>query len=213
MKSNYFLQFIIFFVIILLLVPFPSNAADKVLSEAEARAFGESKGQELLSAFSEADKQIKYSKIDQLLLEDVDLDYISRFVIGKYWRKMTLEEQKRYQELFKEYALKSYKNFSLDYENEINFKISEVVREGSSMLLRTYIDYSGMDGKKERFLVEFRVHKKNNRIMLIDIKLGESSLLISYRNRFYQMISEVDEEMEWFLEDFALLSRSDNPLN
>lgn len=44
--------------------------------------------------------------------------------------------------------------------------------------------------------------------MITDIKVAESSLILSYRGRFYQMIADADEEMEWFLEDFELLADS-----
>ena len=86
--------------------------------------------------------------------------------------------------------------------------ISDVERDGEYALVRTNIDYRGMDGKATTFLVEFRVHKKNGRIMITDIKVAESSLILSYRGRFYQMIADADEEMEWFLEDFELLADS-----
>ena len=204
MKSNYFLRLIIFFVLILFAVP---TFADS-LSEDEAKNFGDTKGRELLAAFSEKDLAVKYKKLDDLFLNYIDLDYISRFVVGKYWRKMTPEQQSQYQELFKRYALNTYKSFPLDFEDNLDFKITEAVKDKEDVLIRTYIDYRGMDGKDSRFLVEFRVHKKNGRIMLTDIKVAESSLILSYRNRFYQMIAEADEEMDWFLEDFELLTDS-----
>lgn len=204
MKSNYFLRLIIFFVLILFAVP---TFADS-LSEDEAKNFGDTKGRELLAAFSEKDLAVKYKKLDDLFLNYIDLDYISRFVVGKYWRKMTPEQQSQYQELFKRYALNTYKSFPLDFEDNLDFKITEAVKDKEDVLIRTYIDYRGMDGNDSRFLVEFRVHKKNGRIMLTDIKVAESSLILSYRNRFYQMIAEADEEMDWFLEDFELLTDS-----
>lgn len=80
MKSNCFLRLIIFFVLLTLALP----AAAEPLSEAEARAFGETKGRELLNTFAEKDPAVKYKKLDELFLNYVDLDYISRFVVGKY---------------------------------------------------------------------------------------------------------------------------------
>ena len=204
MKSNCFLRLIIFFVLLTLALP----AAAEPLSEAEARAFGETKGRELLNTFAEKDPAVKYKKLDELFLNYVDLDYISRFVVGKYWRQMSAEQQKKYQELFTRYALNVYKGFPLSFDDNLDFVISDVERDGEYALVRTNIDYRGMDGKATTFLVEFRVHKKNGRIMITDIKVAESSLILSYRGRFYQMIADADEEMEWFLEDFELLADS-----
>ena len=204
MKSNCFLRFITFFMLFLI----STSSFAQRMSEEEAKVFGETKGRELLAAFSEQDLSVKYKKLDDLFLNYIDLDYISRFVVGKYWRKMTPEQQSQYQKLFERYALNTYKGFPLDFKNNLDFKITEAVKDGEYVLVRTNIDYKGMDGKDSKFLVEFRVHKKNDKIMLTDIKVAESSLILSYRNRFYQMIAEADEEMEWFLEDFELLADS-----
>ncbi len=204
MKSNYFLRLIIFFV--LMMFSFP--VAAEPLTEAEARTFAETKGNELLAAFAQTDPAEKYRKLDELFLNDVDLNYISRFVIGKYWRQMNSEQQQKYQELFRLYTLNLYKGFSFDFDNNLSFSVSRVVSDGEQMSIRTDIDYRGMDGKNTKFPVELRIHKKNGRIMLTDIKVTESSLLLSYRNRFYQMMAEADEEIEWFLDDFELLAKS-----
>ncbi len=204
MKSNYFLQLIIFCALLLC----GSSAAAEPLSEAEARAFGETTGRELLHTFSESDLTVKYRKLDELFLNHIDLDHISRFVVGKYWRRMTLEQQQKYQELFTRYALNVYKGFPLDFDNNLDFDISGTETDGEYVLVRTNIAYRAMDGRDSAFLVEFRVHKKDGKILLTDIKVAESSLILSYRNRFYQMIKDADEEMEWFLEDFELLTES-----
>ena len=205
MKSNCFLRFAVFF---MLLLPVPPVCAETLTAE-EARSFAETRGRELLQTFAEKDVAVKYKKLDELFLNYIDLDYISRFVVGKYWRRMTPEQQKHYRELFTRYALNSYKSFPLSFgEDELNYSISGVKADGEYMLVQTGIDYRASDGKMSTFLVEFRLHKVNGRIMLTDIKVAESSLILSYRTRFYEMIAEADEEMEWYLEDFELLADS-----
>lgn len=204
MKSNYFLQLIIFCVLLLLAAPV--QAAN--LSEKEAQEFAETRGRELLKTFSEKDASIKHKKLDEIFINYIDLEYISKFVVGKYWRQMTPEQQVKYQDLFKRYSMSIYKGFPLSFDNGLDFVISGTVREGEYVLVHTNIDYNSGDGQNSQFLLEFRMHKKNGKIMLTDIKVAESSLILSYRNRFYQMIKESDEEMEWFLEDFELLTTS-----
>lgn len=207
MKSNCFLRLIIFFVLLTLALP----AAAEPLSEAEARAFGETKGRELLNTFAEKDPAVKYKKLDELFLNYVDLDYISRFVVGKYWRQMTPEQRERYIPLFKRYSLSLYKNFPLSFDFKINFKITGV------KLDRDYADVTAdisLDGRQqpgqpaEKFLVGFRIHKVGGKLKIIDLKLAESSLILSYRGRFYEMLRRNDDEIEWFLEDLELITSS-----
>ena len=61
-----------------------------------------------------------------MFLNDVDLDYVGKFVVGKYWRQMTPEQRERYIPLFKRYSLSLYKNFPLSFDFKINFKITGV---------------------------------------------------------------------------------------
>ncbi len=205
MKSNYFLRVIIFFILLL----FCFSARADALTVEEARYFSETTGKELLQTFSQKDQEEKYKKIDEMFVKDVDLDYISRFVIGKYWRNMNSEQQKKYQQLFTQYALNAYKNFPLSFnEDNLNYKIMDVQVKNQEAYVRTEINYLKNQEETNKFQIEFRMHKKNGKIMLTDIKAGESSLLLSYRNRFYQMMREADEEIDWFLEDFALLVSS-----
>lgn len=204
MKSKIFLQLIIF---CFACFSEPAAAAGKITAS-EAEVWANQKGRQLLDTFSEPDVKTKYAKLDEMFLNDVDLEYVGKFVVGKYWRQMSAEQQKKYQELFTRYALNVYKGFPLSFDDNLDFVISDVERDGEYALVRTNIDYRGMDGKATTFLVEFRVHKKNGRIMITDIKVAESSLILSYRGRFYQMIADADEEMEWFLEDFELLADS-----
>ena len=53
----------------------------------------------------------------------------------------------------------------------------------------------------------FSLVKQENKIMVRDLKIGESSLLIAYRERFYKILhQDNDDEIEWFLEDLENLT-------
>lgn len=199
MKRNHFLQLIICSLAIL----FSFSAQAQTISRTEAESWINDKGQQLLDTFNESDLSRKYQKLDQLFGSHVDLDYIGKFVIGKYWRKMTPEQQQKYQNLFKRYALAVYKTFPLSFENKIGFEINNV------MIEQDYADVSaGVDtgqknasGQPQKFLVVFRIVRNDNDLKIIDLKLAESSLILSYRSRFYQMVANADEDIGWFLED------------
>jgi hypothetical protein len=50
------------------------------------------------------------------------------------------------------------------------------------------------------------LHKVDNVIKAVDVKVAESSLLLSYRSKFYEMIAQNDGEIDWFLEDLGDLT-------
>ena len=141
-------------------------------------------------------------------MNNVDLDYIAKFVVGKYWRDMSDEQRQKYQGLFKRYVIGTYKGFPLQFDDDqINFSILGSRIEGKNTFVTANIAYRKEDVTND-YLVEFRMHKPQDRILLTDIKIAESSLIMSYRSKFYQMIKDADEDIEWFLEDFELTVNS-----
>ncbi len=48
---------------------------------------------------------------------------------------------------------------------------------------------------------------------IIDLKIGESSLILSYRGRFYEMIAQDDEDLGWFMEDLQMITESTEKQN
>lgn len=202
MKSKQFLQ-----LIIVCFALFCSSAVQAAgPSAVAAKNWAEDKGNLLLETFQGKDLAVKYKKLDELFLQYVDLPYISKFVIGKHWREMTSEQQKRYQDLFTRYALGTYKGFPLSFEYPITFKINNADVCKNYTDVWAFIDLGDnlqqQDGQLTKQInVMFRLTGRGNNIKIIDIKLAESSLILSYRNRFYQMVAGVDGDMEWFLED------------
>lgn len=200
MKSKQILQLIIF--CFGLFAGATAQAAGP--SAATAKHWAEEKGNLLLNTFQVKDLAVKYQNLDKLFLNYVDLPYISKFVIGKHWREMTPEQQGRYQELFKRYALSVYKSFPLSFEKPITYTITNAEVNKDFTDVWAYIDLGGnfQDSQMQQQInVMFRLIGNGKNIKIIDIKLAESSLILSYRNRFYQMVAGVEGDMEWFLED------------
>ncbi len=207
MKSKQFLQLIIgcFFLLC------ESLALAKAPDAQEAKLWAEDKGNLLLQTFQEKDLAKKYQKLDTLFLEYVDLDYIAKFVIGKYWRAMDVLQQEEYQQLFKRYALAVYKGFPLSFQYPISFEIINAIQNKNNTDVFAFIDLGKnfvKEGQEQKIMVVFKIIKKQDVLKIIDIKLAESSLILSYRNKFYQMVGEAEEDMTWFLEDFALIIQS-----
>jgi phospholipid transport system substrate-binding protein len=203
MKSNFFLYFILFCgILVLSLSVRAENIAPK-----EAEEFALAKGNELLEVFAIDDYEEKYEKLDNLLLEYVDLDYIAKFVIAKYWREMDAAQQKRYLELFKNYALNLYKGFPLNFKDKVSFSILGSEKVNDDTLVNAEIVLA-LDEEDTKVNAAFRLCKKNGKILMRDIKIGENSFILAYRQRFQEMMKEADEDVNWFMEDFEALVNS-----
>lgn len=204
MKSNLFLRVIIF----LFCMHISTPVLAEVVPQQEAQQWVESKGRQLLETFGEKDITKKYAALDQMMLDYIDLDYVSKFVMGRYWRQMSAEQRSSYQKIFKRYALSIYKSFPLDFDtSKIDFEVTKVIPSHNKTNVKTKINFAKNQTQEQAPLsevsVDFVISKSNNVIRIIDLKLGESSLILSYRSRFYEMIAQDDDDVEWFLEDLS----------
>ena len=210
MKSNLFLRVISVLLSFSVLFSFrPALAAPQAVSPQQAQAWAEQNGRLLLDAFREPDIAKRYAELDRLLLEYVDLSYIGKFVVGKYWRTMTPEQQEAYQALFRRYALALYKTFPLDFADSLSYEVGPAYEESGFTIVNATVHVRLSRQKPPQdFLLQFRLHRSGGAIRLVDIKLAESSLILSYRSKFYEIIAADDGEMSWFLEDLEAMTQS-----
>lgn len=185
----------------------PSAWATPVaVTSTEAQVWANDKGQELLSTLSEANPAIKYQKLDKMMNEDVNLDYISRFVIGKYGKLMDTDQKKRYDDLFRRYALSTYKRFDLSLAiGNINFTIDNITEHARFTTVSCIVDPGKIlkNAEIQKIPVKFKlIRGTNNKIQAVDVEISEVSMVIEYRKRFYQMIKDEDEDINWFLDKF-----------
>ena len=206
MKIKSFLQLIILFFFAL------GIYAAAALTPPQAEQWAQKKGQEILQILSDKNNTDKYEQLDQILKEDIDLDFAARFVLGKYWRQMTDAQKEQYVPLFKRYVAALYKSVPLNIDtDDIHFTIDKVVETPKGMevwctIQIKKIEQAADQQSKGGIKVLFTLVENNAHIQVRDLKVEESSLLISYRDRFYKMIhQDSDDELEWFLEDFEAL--------
>lgn len=181
-------------------------AAPVAISSDEARNWANNKGQQLIQTLSETNPVLKYSKLDKMMEEDVNLDYVSKFVIGKYAKKMTAEQRERYRLLFHRYVLSLYKSFDLQFSTEnINFSIDTVTEHPRFTTVLCSVDAGDVfeNVKIEKIPVKFKlIRGVNNNIQAVDVEISDVSMVIEYRKRFYQMIKDEEEDINWFLDKF-----------
>jgi phospholipid transport system substrate-binding protein len=204
MKSNIFFKVIIFCCIFLN----HANCYATSPTKDEAISFANSKGKELLMSFQEPNIKLRYEKLDNLFLQHLDVDYISKFVVGKYWKIMDHQQREKYQELFKRYGLSYYKTLPLDFANNLTYEIinAEVEKDYTNVASVIHVNLNAEN--PQNVALVFKLRKANNVIKVVDVKVAESSMLLAYRSKFYEMIAKNEEEIDWFLEDLEDITSS-----
>lgn len=195
------------FIFAFLLLAHTSALANTIaVPSAEARNWANTKGNELIDTLSETDVSVKFSKLDKMMTEDVNLDYIGRFVIGKYAKQMTAEQKQKYLDLFKRYVLSLYKKANFNFDaHAVNFTIDNVSEFPKYTNVTCSVDPGNInkDIKIEKIPVKFKlIRGDDNRIQAVDLEISNVSMVIEYRKRFYQMILNEHENIDWFLDTF-----------
>ena len=209
MKIKHFLQLIILFLAFLFFAPF-SQAAD--FSAAEAREWVDNKGKQILDIMTSTERKQKFEQLDSLLFNDVDLDYAARFVVGKYWKDMTEEQKEKYHELFKKYTSALYKGYPIEIEKgAVTYTVDKVIADKDSQYVHCTIfinptKNNDNENTQTGIAVIFRLVKNGKRIQVRDIKITETSFLLTYRERFYKILHNDDGDIDWFLEDLEQMA-------
>jgi ABC-type transporter MlaC component len=181
-----------------------ANADDVSIKADDAKIWANEKGQELLQTLGMSNIVEKHAKLDKMILEDINVEYVSKFVIGKYARKMNTPQKERYSTLFQRYILSLYKQFNLKFDaSNISFTIDNVVEHPKFTTVTCSVKMGELAGEVpiEKIPVDFKlIRGKQNRIQAVDVSISNVSMVIEYRKRFYQMIIEEGEDMDWFLE-------------
>lgn len=210
MKSNLFLRVIIG----ILTLCAPSLVFAQSVDVDKAVVWAEDKGQLLLNTFQEKDISARNVKLDNLFDEYVDVHYVAKFVSGRYWQDMNENQRQEYVELFRRYVKALYKTFPLDFVSRLSYRVINAVSDKNFVVVNTLIKLDADENNPmQDILLSFRLHSKDGELKLVDIKVAESSLLLSYRNKFAEMFRTVDGEISWFLEDLSSLVISSEKMN
>ena len=129
----------------------------------------------------------KESQFGKLFDKNFDVPSISRFVLGKYWKQASLDQKKKFIKAFRNYVVKTYSSrfneYSgeqltlLNFENESNPKI--------------FIVHTGLEREDATMImVDWRIGKKKDRFVILDIIIEGISLAITQRSEFVSVIDQ-----------------------
>ncbi len=116
----------------------------------------------------------------------LDIPSVSRQVLGRYWKKRTPEEQKRFTELltalFVHVAYPKSATFFSDFEVQIN---KEQIN-GQRAVVHTTVS----DPKEGLISVDYKLKKQNDTWQIRDIILDDVSLARNLRSQCQKIIAE-----------------------
>lgn len=123
--------------------------------------------------------------IDELVLPHFDFERMSRWVLGKHWRKATDDQKKRFIAEFKNLLVRTYANSLLEYSDQ---KIEYLPFRGSpadeEVTVRSEIAQPG----GFPIPITYKLYKPGADWKVFDVLIDEVSLVSNYRTSFSREI-------------------------
>jgi phospholipid transport system substrate-binding protein len=160
----------------------PVSAAaspDGFIREIGDRAF-QSLGEKGISD-QERDRRFKV-----LLTEAFDLPRIARFVLGRYWRTATEQEQQEFFSLFEKFVVQAYSNRFRDLTGKKLHVQQTLAMEENYALVVSEIEIPNQPPVK----INWRVQKKDDNFKIVDVMVEGISMSITQRDEFAAVIRQ-----------------------
>jgi phospholipid transport system substrate-binding protein len=119
-----------------------------------------------------------------LFLEGFDVKALSRYAIGRYWRKADTDQRGEYQRLFTDFIVNTYAARFGQYSGERLVVIGERPIKGKDTIVKSNIVRP--EGAPVR--VDWRVRQRENGFKVIDIIVEGVSMAITQRDEFASVI-------------------------
>lgn len=127
------------------------------------------------------DKGKIYQLAEEKILPNFDLDRISMLVLGKAWRKINEDQQKKFKVEFKTMLLRTYAVALGKYKDqEIDFKPLRMEPTDNKVTVKSQIIQDGA----QPISVDYTLAKKDDAWKVFDIVIEGVSLVTNYRSQF-----------------------------
>jgi len=123
--------------------------------------------------------------IDELILPHFDFERMSRWVLGKYWRRATPDQQQRFIKEFKNLLIRTYASSLLEYSDQkINYLPFRNESTDTDVTVRSEIAQPG----GFPIPITYKLYKTNNDWLVYDVLIDDVSLVSNYRSSFSKEI-------------------------
>ena len=176
---SYFRNFLI---LALIFIPIISFSDEKI---EQSKYFVENLGKQVVEKvsninLSESERIVNFRN---LYLDAFDNYYISRFVLGRYWKRLDSNMKKQFVESFNDYIVFTYAPKFKGWEG--TFKATDSLLENNYYNVK--MDVLNKDGPTLQFMWKIYLDKNKN-FKILDVNIDGVSMLVTQRAEFMSVI-------------------------
>ena len=145
----------------------------------------------------------KTSRFTELVMNAIDLNLVSKFVLSKTWKNSTDDQKERYLTAFKEYFINSYANKLDQYSGE-QIQVVGSEAAGKYIIVESNIVREGTDTLKIN--LKWRLINRDGDIKIIDLNIEGISLVIAQREEFQSFLANNENDIDKLINKIITVS-------
>ena len=164
--------------------------AEAAGTKTPAAKYIESIGNQALSTIS--NKQLSQDKkqatLETLFKNNLDFDWVAKFVMGRFWREATPDQKTRYVAAYTNFLTKNYTSRFSEYSSG-SFKITgaKELDKGESLVSMAI---AANEKDSQPVLIDYKIRKSGGSFKVFDIVVEGVSLITSQRSEFSAVINK-----------------------
>ena len=163
----------------------PCLAAPPMVNPADAVAFMNrlwDRAVEVLN--NKSDPNIRQARFRQLFHDDFDCPGIARFVLGRYWRSASEDEQKEFVQAFENYVVLVYTARLSNFGGK-TFKVRGSRSDGDGVIVSTEVLTPGGTSPLH---IDWRLVTDNGAYKINDVIVEGVSMMVTQRSEFASVV-------------------------
>lgn len=175
-------------------LPFARPAASQQIEISRAASFIQATGEELVAAINASGASVaqRRERVAAVLRRAVDVEGVGRFILGRYWRVATAEQQAEYLRLFEEVLIRNLSARFGEYQG-VRFALGRSqARTEEDALVNTVVERPGSPA----FGLDWRVAEVGGQPRIVDVIAEGTSLRLTTRSEYSSVISRNGNTIE-----------------
>lgn len=158
----------------------------------EASQYVESLGTRAITIItnSKLPKEQKQKQLEKIFSDSVDIPWVGRFVIGRFWRTATPDQQKRYLAAYESFVVTHYASRFAEYSGG-KFSVTNSKDMGDGEYTVSMKMETGDKGA-EPVAVDYRVRAGKGGFKVFDVIVEGVSMITTQRAEFNAILSDKD---------------------
>ena len=171
-----------FLILALFFIPINSFSDEKI---EQSKFFVENLGKQVIEKVSNVNLSDSERIVNfrNLYLDSFDNYYISRFVLGQYWKRLDSNMRKQFVESFNDYIVTTYAPKFKGWEG--TFKATDSLLENNYYNVK--MNVLNKDGPTLKFMWKIYLDKNKN-FKILDVNIDGVSMLVTQRAEFMSVI-------------------------